>query len=248
MGLQDDLTLKINQWAAANEAEAAKGPAQVKADLTQKLYNDYLVAKETKETAPSEYTKALNAYLISRDGPEGVFEAYKRKALAMKGEYQNDFSANAKEALAVVGMYSTVSTYAMKAQENYLKQLDDYAAEIDAAHLLADEKNTAQRKSYYLHQVNDKTETWDGLLTVYIVALSAVYAKQFIAPNFKNPVPWVGLMLLLLSSYLLPRIVAFLVNIRPSMNVYTTWVQPNPIWTGSTLKYEPTGEKSGVVV
>ena len=247
MSLQDEVASKLNQWTAENKAEAEKGPAAMKADKTKQLYTDYLIAKETKENAPADYTQAVNAYLISRDGPEGVFEAYRRKATTMNNERLIKFRTVVQQTVGMVQNYKTMYTAALRSQDAYLKQLDEYAAQIDEANLLHNEKTTAQRKSYYLHQVNDTTETRDGLLTVYIVALAVVYAKQFIAPNPKNPLMWGGLALLLLSSYLLPRLIGVVMNIQPTMNVYTTWVQPNPIWTGSTLKYEP-GQKSGIVV
>ena len=246
MGLQDDLTLKIRARAAANEAEAAKGPAEVKADMTMKLYNEYLVAKETKESAPDAYTQALNKYLISRDGPEAVLEAQLRSAAGVARERLIAFRASAKEVLDSAALYETVSTAAIRGHDAYVKQLQDYSDDLDAANLLEAEKNTAERKSYYLRQVNDRTETWDGLLTVYLVALAVVFTKQIIVPNWKSPFGWLVLAFLLMSSYLLPRIIGALLSIKPAMNVYTTWVQPNPIWTGSTLRYEST--KTGIVV
>lgn len=246
MGLQDDLTLKIRQMAAANEAEAAKGPAEVKADRTMELYNEYLVAKETKESAPGDYTQALNKYLVSRDGPEAVLEAHQRRAAGVARERLSKFRASTKEVLEAVALYDTVSTAAIRGHDAYVKQLQDYSDELDAASLLEAEKNTSERKSYYLRQVNDRTETWDGLLTVYIVALAVVFTKQIIVPNSKSPFAWLVLALLLASSYLLPRLLGALLSIKPAMSVYTTWVQPNPIWTGSTLHYE--GTKTGIVV
>jgi len=246
MGLQDDLTLKIRDMAAANEAEAAKGPAEVKADRTMELYNEYLVAKETKESAPGDYTQALNKYLVSRDGPEAVLQGHQRQASGVARERLAKFKASAKEVLEAAALYETVSTAAVRAHDAYLQQLQDYADDLDEASRLEAEKNTSVRKAYYLRQVNDSTETWDGLFTVYLVALAVVYAKQIIAPNAKSPLAWLGLVLLLMSSYLLPRLLGALLSINPTMSVYTTWVQPNPIWTGSTLRYE--GTKTGIVV
>ena len=248
MGLQDELTQKIRGMAAANEAEASKGPAQVKADQTMQLYNDYLVAKETKESAPGDYTQALNKYLVSRDGPGAVLEVNQRQAVEVARERLAQFGAEAKEVIEAAALYETVATAAIRAQDAYMLQLKAYSDELDAASLLEAEKNTAERKSYYLRQVNDRTETWDGILTVYIVALAVVFTKQIIVPNWKSPFAWFGLVLLLTSSYLLPRLIGALMSIKPSMNVYTTWVKPNPVWTGSAIRYDPTGEKFGVVV
>ena len=250
MGLQEDATSKINQATEELDAEAAKGPAQVQADKTAELYVLYKEAQDNMISAPDEYVAAKTAYLLSRDGQEGLSSYYDQEARKLKKSQQEDFKQMVDEATASSETFKTGSNYAIKAQDIYLTQLTTYTGDVNEITLLQSEKNTAERKSYYLHKVGDETETWDGVLTVYIIALGAVYAYHvlFELGHYRSIPAWTGLVLILLSSYLLPRIVAFLIGIKPAMNIYTTWAQPTPVWTGSAVRYDPTAVKTGTVI
>lgn len=250
MGLQEDATSNINKTTAELDAEAAKGPAQLQADKTADLFVLYKEAQENMILAPEDYVAAKMAYLLSRDGEEGVSSYYDQEARKLNTSQQEDFKQMVDEATASAETFKTVSNYARKAQDMYLTQLRSYAGDVNEITLMQSEKNTAERKSYYLHKVGDETETWDGVLTVYIIALGFVYAYHVLYElgHFRSIPAWTGLVLILLSSYLLPRIVAFLIGIKPAMNIYTTWAQPTPVWTGSAVRYDPTAVKTGTVI
>jgi hypothetical protein len=250
MGLQEDTLAKINERKAELDEEAAKGPAQVQADKTAELYAVYKEAQNNMISAPDEYVAAKTAYLLSRDGEDGLKSYYDQEARALKTTEQEDFKKMVDEATASAETFKTVSNYAIKAQDMYLTQLNSYAGDLNEVTTLQSEKNTAERKSYYLHKVGDETATWDGILTVYIVALAFVYAYHVLYElgHFRSIPAWTGLVLILLSSYLLPRIVAFLIGIKPAMNIYTTWAQPSAIWTGSAIRYDPNAVKTGTVI
>jgi hypothetical protein len=248
--LQEEVTAAIEAQTEAIAVEQAKGPSEVKADQTMQLYYDYLSAKDNMQAAPQEYADALKAFLLSRDGPGGVAAAYDRQAAAMKASYQADFNALIAEATTAAGLYKTVSTYALNAQTMLVDQLGNYSDDLTEVSLLAAEKNTAERKSYYLNQVNSSTESWDGYLTVYITALGFVYAKHVLyeKQQYRSIPAWTGLLLIWMSSYLLPKIVGGIASIKPAVNIYTTWVRPNPVWTGSAVEYDPDAAKTGTIV
>ena len=215
-----------------------------------KLYNEYLAAKDNMQTAPKDYTDALQAFLLSRDGAGGLASAFAQQADRMKASYQADFNALLANARTAAGLYNTVSTYALNSQNMLVDQLQAYADDLDEASLVAAEKHTAERKSYYLNQVGGTTETWDGFLTVYITALGVVYAKHVLydGRNYKSIPAWFGLLLIWSSSYLLPKLIGAAVNIKPAVSIYTTWVRPNPVWTGSAVGYDRDAAKPGTVV
>ena len=250
MGLQEDVTDAIQAQTDANAAEQAKGPAEIQADKTMKLYYDYLTAKDNMDSAPQAYTDALTAFLLSRDGADGVASAYDSQAAAMKASYQADFDALVADATTAANLYKSVSTYALNAQTMLVDQLTSYSGDLTDASLLAAEKNTAERKSYYLNEVNGTTETWDGYLTVYITALGFVYAKHFLYDKhqYRSIPVWTGLLLIWMSSYLLPILLGAIARINPALNIYTTWVRPNPVWTGRAVEYDPDVAKTGTVV
>lgn len=250
MGLQEDLTAAIKAKSDAIATEQAKGPAEVKADQTMVLYNAYIAAKDNMQNAPGEYTDALKAFLLSRDGAGGLESAYAAQATKIKATYQANFNALLADAKTAAGLYSTVSTYALNSQNMLVEQLNQYSDDLDEASLLSAEKHTAERKSYYLNQVGGTTETWDGFLTVYITALGVVYAKHVLydGHRYKSIPAWFGLLLIWSSSYLLPKLLGAIVHIKPAVSIYTTWVRPNPVWTGSAVGYDPDAAKTGTVV
>jgi hypothetical protein len=250
MVLQSDVTERINQQTADLEAEAAKGPSQVQADKTAELEAVYLAAKDNMAAAPKVYADAQHAYLLSRDGDQGTTSFYEKEARKLKTTQQNDFQKLVDEATVSAATFKTVSTYAIKAQATYLAQLNSYTGDLNEISTLQSEKNTAERKSYYLHKVGGETATWDGVLTVYITALGFVYAYHVLYElgHYRRIPAWVGLLLIWLSSYLLPLLVAELLKIKPAMNIYTTWAQPSAVWTGSAIRYDPNAAKTGTVI
>jgi hypothetical protein len=250
MGLQEDATETLRLEQAALEAEAAKGPSQVQADKTAELKAVYERARDNMAAAPEEYAEAQLAYFLSRDGESGTTSFYTTEARLLNASHRADFQKLVDEAKDSAATFKTVTTYAIKAQDEYVAQLKSYTGDLNEISLLQNEKNTSERKSYYLHKVGEETETWDGVLTVYIVALGLVYAYHVLYElgHYRSIPAWLGLLFIFLTSYLFPFLVAALLKIKPAMNIYTTWAQPSAIWTGSAIRYDPNAVKTGTVI
>ena len=135
-------------------------------------------------------------------------------------------------------MYSTVAKFAAKSVEDYNSTLKSHVAAIQESDAASVFKTTSQRKTYYINQGRGTIEAWDTVLTLLLTAIGFVYAYHFFFINrqFKSIVLWLGLLLIWISSYILPKLVNWVLHMPKPINVYTSYAQTSrPDWHGEDV-------------
>jgi hypothetical protein len=239
MGLnEDELAEEIRKWAEENSSEANKGPDQIAAEQKTEKYRDYLAAKTAADNAPSELSNAKESYLRLKYGSDYDSkrkEDYRKEAQKIADEYTEEHVARMYDATRVFKMYSAVAKFAAQSVEDFNRTLKSHVAAIQESDAASVFKTTSQRKTYYINQGRGTLEGWDTLLTLLLTSIGFVYAYHFFYINrqFKNKVLWLGLVLIWLSSYLLPKIINWILRMPRPINVYTSYAQTSrPDWHG----------------
>jgi hypothetical protein len=239
MGLnEDELAEEIRKWAEDNLSEANKGPDQIAAEKKRETYRDYLAAQTAANNAPSEVANARDAYLRLKYGSDYDSkrkEDYLKEAQKIADGYTEEHEVRMYEANRVFKMYSAVAKFAAQSVEDYTRTLKSHVAAIQESDAASVFKTTSQRKSYYINQGRGAIEGWDTMLTLLLTSIGIVYAYHFFYINreFKSKILWLGLLLIWISSYLLPIVVNWVLHMPKPINVYASYAQTSePEWHG----------------
>lgn len=239
MGLnEDELAEEIRKWAEDNLSEANKGPDQIAAEKKRETYRDYLAAQTAANNAPSELANARDAYLKLKYGSDYDSkrkEDFLKEAQKIADGYTEEHEVRMYEANRVFKMYSAVAKFAAQSVEDYTRTLKSHVAAIQESDAASVFKTTSQRKSYYINQGRGAIEGWDTMLTLLLTSIGIVYAYHFFYINrqFKSKILWLGLLLIWISSYLLPIVVNWVLHMPKPINVYASYAQTSkPEWHG----------------
>ena len=229
MGLsEDELAEEIRKWAEENASEADKGPDQIAAEKKRETYRDYLAAKTAAGNAPSELANAKESYLRLKYGSDYDSkrkEDYVKEAQDLADEYTENHEAQMYKADRVFKMYTAVAKFAAQSVQDYNRTLKAHVAAIKESDAASVFKTTSQRKSFYINEGRGTVEGWDTVLTLLLTSIGFVYAYHFFYINreLKNKVLWLGLLLIWISSYLLPPIVKWILHMPKPINVYASY-------------------------
>jgi hypothetical protein len=235
---QEEVTKEVNDLTERLRADANKGPEQIKADRIIDLRRDYLEAQNAAKNAPIELENAKKRYLELKDGDDydvNRKDEYEAEAREFTPYYIKVHNDNVDQAKKAYKMYEAVVKFTAQSVEDYVNSLKLHISSVEQNNSSAQYKNTSQRKTYYLGQEFDTVTNWDTVVTLLIVSVSLVYAYHFfyIHKKFKSILLWFGLLLLLISSYLLPLIVTWVLSIPQPVNIYSSWAKTDvPEWHG----------------
>ena len=239
MGLnEDELAEEIRKWAEENENEANKGPDAVTAEKRRETLRDYLAAQTAANDAPSELANAKDAYLRLKYGSDYDSrrkEDYEREAEEIAEGYRQDHDARMYEANKMFRMYTAVAKFAAQSVEDYNRTLKMHVAAIQESDAASVFKTTSQRKTYYINQGRGTVEGWDTAFTLLLTSIGFVYAYHFFYINkqFRSTVLWLGLVLIWISSYLMPKLVDWIMRMPKPVNVYSSYAETaRPDWHG----------------
>lgn len=242
MGLsEDELAEEIRKWAEENVNDADKGPDQVVAEKKREMYRDYLAAETAAKNAPSELANAKESYLRLKYGTDYDSrrkEDYTKEAQQIAEGFVQEHEVRMDEANKMFKMYTAVAKFAARSVEDYNRTLKSHVAAIQESDAASVFKTTSQRKTYYINQGRGTVEGWDTVFTLLLTSIGLVYAYHFFYINrqFKSKMLWLGLLLIWLSSYLIPKIVNWVLHMPRPINVYTSYAQTaRPDWHGEGI-------------
>ena len=138
-------------------------------------------------------------------------------------------------AFKVFKMYTAVLKFSKLSMDDYVASLKRYIESARKASSSANYQSTSQRKTYYLNQEFGVVSIWDTILTLLIVSVGIVYGYHFFIAQrrFRELWLWFGLLIIFLSSYLVPIVVNFFIKIPQPVNIYSTWAKSgNSDWHG----------------
>ena len=231
----------LDEWALENQIEANKGPEEIQADRTLEYYRAYLAAKNTKETAPTNYENAKKLYLESKYGDNYDTERkkeYKQEAEDDAVVFTTDHEKRVDLMVKAYTMYKGVLNVASSTEKDFYERIKDHVERIKLERASEQYRATANRKTYYLNEEQDTINGWDTFLTLWIISLGIVHLRQNIIgkSQYKSVLAWTALLSLWLCSYLLPMFVSWVIHLPKPVNVYTTWADTDtPEWHGTTF-------------
>jgi len=238
---QKDIDKQLKEWTNENNKQLTKGPDQEKADKSIHAYRDYLVAKNAAANAPAALLAAKSAYLEDKYGPGYDISQdpdTKAEVSDISETYTQEHTKRIQLAKKAFEMYKAVSNFAANSLDDYKFTLNEHISGVQASESSVQFQTTSRRQTYYLNQERETLENWDTALTLIIVSVGLVYAYHFfyIHRLFKSVLLWFLLLLIFLSSFLLPKIVNWAVHIPQPVNVYSSWAKTNmPEWHGNEM-------------
>lgn len=235
---QTDVSNKVQQWTNDNKFEANKTPEEIQDQQTALLYRNFINARNTMNNAPSDYEEARENYLRSKLGNTG-FEEQQQKELAAEGQRYSRkatslLAAKVRDARKSLTMFKSILSFYMNLGGELSNKVSTHTKLAYDAKSAVDFSTTSNRKTYYLYQERATVDAWDTALSLIIVACGLVFAKHYFYDRrkLKNVFLWFCLLLIFLASYLLPKIVNWIMNLPKAVNIYTSWAKDKEEWHG----------------
>ncbi len=218
-----------NKLAAINKRHDSainKTPSEIRAETLKKLRDDFLAARTTAQTAPDTLNAAEKKYYTFKDGSydSRMMQRYTRQADELKQQMMRKYDQTMSETMNSLSYYNSQRTYSKHINMIKLTILKDI---LDKLEQLRDElanKNTNNRKSYYVIKNQESVVTWLHFFNQSLFAFALLIIIFSVREHDINKAMVAGVIVLLLFIiYGLETVIKMISKIPTSFNIYTSW-------------------------
>jgi hypothetical protein len=165
---------QLQQLIEKNQKKATMGPNEATQASITELYNEYLQAKETAESAPSDLAEAERAYYTALDGGSMYQAKLKGDAKRAQPEIMHAFDARMDRLDDQILTMQTMVGTAENVDTTMLKNLNKMVETISTSDVYKDAIAVNLRKTYYLDERETYIATWSLRITLMFIVMAAV--------------------------------------------------------------------------
>jgi len=191
MADQSYISEQLQELTEKVQRARTKGPNEAKQETITQLYNDYLQAKETLDTAPMELADAERNYYMALDGGSMYAAKIKSDFHKSQPEIQRAFDLRMNAIDDQIKTLQTLSDTGTNVYEQYLIQLNQLIAKVNDSNLYKNAIALDNRKTYYLSQGQTSVALWSSRVTLMFITMSLVQLALFARDKNKKRLPWV---------------------------------------------------------
>ena len=244
MGLFNQLSLadKLKQIQIANYNQMNTTLQERREEKLKELNNKLIQARSNYKNAPQALSDVEKEYYVLKDGENAYkiqqMNKYKKQADNVKKfilEKHNDEMQSAFQSLAYYDSQRTFVENINEIQLNLLIKIKNKLKEINNEKI---NKNTNDRKTYYIIQEQETFDFWLQVLNHAIIAFTFTYIFYCIFENMVNKFTYIFPIISIIIVFYLETIIKLIYSIPLSINVYAAWGEDNTnsfstmIWIG----------------
>lgn len=244
MGLFNQLSLadKLKQIQIANYNQMNTTLQERREEKLKELNNKLIQARSNYKNAPQALSDVEKEYYVMKDGENAYkiqqMNKYKKQADNVKKfivEKHNDKMQSAFQSLAYYDSQRTFVENINEIQLNLLIKIKNKLKEINNEKI---NKNTNDRKTYYIIQEQETFDFWLQVLNHAIIAFTFTYIFYCIFENMVNKFTYIFPIISIIIVFYLETIIKLIYSIPLSINVYAAWGEDNTnsfstmIWIG----------------
>ena len=244
MGLFNQLSLadKLKQIQIANYNQMNTTLQERREEKLKELNNKLIQARSNYKNAPQALSDVEKEYYVLKDGENAYkiqqMNKYKKQADNVKKfilEKHNDEMQSAFQSLAYYDSQRTFVENINEIQLNLLIKIKNKLKEINNEKI---NKNTNDRKTYYIIQEQETFDFWLQVLNHAIIAFTFTYIFYCIFENMVNKFTYIFPIISIIIVFYLETIIKLIYSIPLSVNVYAAWGEDNTnsfstmIWIG----------------
>jgi hypothetical protein len=225
-----NLNDKLKSINKKHESAVSKTPSEIHEDTLKALYDDLLAARTTAETAPDTLNDAEKKYYTFKDGSyeSRMLNKYTQEADELKQQMMRTYDQTMSETMNSLSYYNSQRSYSKNINMIKLTILKDI---IDKLEQLRDElanKNTNNRKSYYVIKNQETVVGWLHFFNQALFAFAILIVIFYFREHEINKAMVAGVIVFLVFIiYGLESFIKMIQKIPTSFNIYTSWAYDN---------------------
>jgi hypothetical protein len=217
----------VNKLVKKNEYSINKTPSQVREEKLQELYDKLLKARTNYKSAPIELETAENNYYTLKDGEvvyrNSKLQKYKVEAEELRKNMVKTQDENMKKAFESLAYYDSQRIYRTNINHVKLAVLDKIIAKIKEIQRGTTEKDTNNRKTFYMAQEQEWLTICIQFINIALISFIFVFIIYSIREHNITKLTYMIIIFLIFVTFYLETIVKWVNTIPTSINVYTAW-------------------------
>jgi hypothetical protein len=225
------LSSKLSSIAEKNEQMLTKTPEEIRNDKLKELNDKLIATRSNYENAPKALSDAEKEYYIFKDGineynAEQLIK-YTKEADVLKTDMLAKHDQEMNNAFQSMAYYDSQRTFITNINEIKLNILSKIKHKLQEIRNEYTDKNTNDRKTYYIIQQQETISLWLQILNHSMIAFAIVYVLYCVRENNINLFTYIFPIVVLIIVFYLELIIKLIQSIPLSMNVYASWGENN---------------------
>ena len=223
--VSSDINLKLNSIAENHDDAVNKTPNELHEETLKNLYDDLLSARTIAETAPQTLDEAEKKYYTFKDGSyeQRMLAKYTKEASQMNIQMRTSYNKKMNEMMQSLSYYNSQRSYSKNINMVKLSVLRDILNKLEQIRTEVANKNTNNRKSYYVIKNQESIVAWIHFFNQSLFAFMILFVIHSFYSNALNIMTFVVVCIILVFIFYLDIIVNLIRKIPTSFNIYTSW-------------------------
>jgi hypothetical protein len=225
-----ELDKKLNELADKNEKNMNKTESEIREEKLKELNSKLLAARTTYETSPDLLKTAEKDYYVLKDGEDAYNQRellkYHKEANELKTAMMDKHENEMKNSLQSLSYYDSQRTYITNVNIIKLSILTNIRNKLNEIRIEQSEKNTNDRKTFYILQEQESLDMWLRIVNHVILSFVIVFIiyNAFEAEKENiNIFTYAIVIGLVLIVFYLELFIKWIKTIPLSINVYASW-------------------------
>jgi hypothetical protein len=222
---------KLNKIADKNQKELTKTPEEIRNEKLKELNDKLIAARSSYEIAPKAYTDAEKEYYVFKDGQDSYnsaqFNKYKKEADQVKTDMLQKHNEEMKDAFQSLSYYDSQRSFITNINEIKLNILSRIKHKLEEISNEYTDKNTNDRKTFYIVQEKETLTFWIRLFNHCMIAFAIIYVIFCVLEGKVNLFTYLFPIGIGIIVFYLETIFKLIWMIPMSFNVYTSWAEDN---------------------
>jgi hypothetical protein len=221
----NNIDFKLNSISKTYDDVVNKTPSEIHKEKLKKLYDDLLSARTIEETAPQTLNEAEKKYYTFKDGSyeQRMLAKYTKEASQMNNQMRTSYNKKMNEMMQSLSYYNSQRSYSKNINMVKLSVLRDILNKLEQIRTEVANKNTNDRKSYYVIKDQESIVAWIHFFNQSLFAFMILFVIHSYYSNAMNIMTFVVVCIILVFIFYLDIIVNLIRKIPTSFNIYTSW-------------------------
>jgi hypothetical protein len=228
-----ELTLdeKLKHISDTNEKQMTQSPEELREGKLKELNDKLIQVRSMYEIAPKALSDAEKEYYVYKDGEDSYklqqLNKYIKEAGKLKEDMMEKHDETMQSAFQSLAYYDSQRAFIENINEIQLTLLVKIKNKIKEINNEKINKNTNDRKTYYIIQEQETFEFWVKVLNHAILSFAFTYVFYCIFENMVNKYTYIIPIITVIIVFYLDSVIKFIYSIPLSPNVYASWGEEN---------------------
>jgi len=225
------INAKLNKINEMNEKKLTKSPEEIRQEKLNELNDILISSRSIYESAPEALSDAEKEYYVFKDGIDAYnlqqLNKYKREAADLKTDMLAKHNETMQETFQSLAYYESQKLFIENINEIKLAILIEIKKKLKEINKDRIDKNTNDRKVYYIIQDQETFDFWLQVLNHSIIAFTFTYVFYCVFENMVNTYTYIFPIISVIIVFYLETVIKLIYSIPVSVNVYASWGEDN---------------------